>query len=99
MTARQSVRGPLYCRYPYTSESTALSHFVRRRFGGARIWRGVDRWRTIRAIPGRLVHVSGPSSAMSQETRTGRLTHPASTAPPALSRDGVAAAPSLLALL
>ena len=36
---------------------------------------------------------------MSQETRTGRLTHPASTAPPALTRDGVTATPSLLALL
>ena len=36
---------------------------------------------------------------MSQETRTGRLTHPASAAPPTLSRDGVAAVPSLLALL
>jgi signal transduction histidine kinase len=36
---------------------------------------------------------------MPQETRTGRLTHPASTAPPAPSGDAVAVAPSLLALL
>ena len=36
---------------------------------------------------------------MSQETRTGRLTHPASTGPAGTTRDGVTATPSLLALL